>query len=303
MTKLLRATAILLALQAGPACAEGRYPEHPVRIAVGFPAGTVPDLATRLVADGLQAAFGQPVLVDNIPGAGGNVATDRVAKAKPDGHTLLMAGNGAIVINPGLYEKLPFDPGRDLVPVSQICMTPNVLVVGNDVPVRDVAGLVALARARPGALSYASSGVGTSQHLAGEMLRSAAGIDLLHVPYTGGGAFMPDVMAGRVTMTFGNIAGSLALIRDGRLRALAVSSLERSPALPDVPSMQEAGFPGFEATAWFGLMAPAGTPPTIVDRLHRETVRVLARPEAGQRLAALGAVPIGNSPQEFAAAI
>jgi tripartite-type tricarboxylate transporter receptor subunit TctC len=279
------------------------YPDRPVRIIVGFAAGGPADIAARVVGDKLSQALGKPVVVDNVAGAGGNLATDRVAKAAPDGYTLLLATNGPFVINPTLYEKLPFDPVKDFRPISVLCFTPNILAVHNEVPARNAQELAALARAQPGQLTFASAGVGTTQHLAGELFKFMGGIDIKHVPYRGIALVMPDVLAGRVTMVFGNITGVLPLARDGKVRALAVTSPKRWPATPDLPTMAESGFPGFDATAWFGLMAPAGTPPTIIDRLHREIARSLAQSDVRARLAEVGMAAVGNTPEEFAAAL
>jgi tripartite-type tricarboxylate transporter receptor subunit TctC len=278
------------------------YPDKPIRILVGFAAGGPADISARLIADRMAEAWGQPVVVENVTGAAGNLATDRVAKAAPDGYTLLLAASATIVTNPSLYQKLPFDPVKDLAPVTQICFTPNILAVPADVPAKSVPELVAYVRAHPGA-SYGSAGVGTSQHLAGELFKTMAGIDIQHVPYRGIAAVMPDLLGGRLTMAFGNISAVLPLVREGKLRALAVSSLKRAPAVPDVPTMIESGFPAFESNAWFALMAPAGTPQPIVEQLHRETVRILALADVRQRFGDLGMEAVGNTPAEFAAVI
>jgi tripartite-type tricarboxylate transporter receptor subunit TctC len=292
--------ALLLSL--GAAFAQ-TYPDKPIRILVGFAAGGPADISARLIADRLTEAWGQPVVVENVTGAAGNLATDRVAKAAPDGHTLLLAASATIVTNPSLYQKLTFDPVKDLAPVTQICFTPNILAVPTGVPPASVPELVAFVRAHPGALTYGSAGVGTSQHLAGELFKTMAGIDIQHVPYRGIAAVMPDLLGGRLTMAFGNISAILPLVREGKLRALAVSSLRRSAAVPDLPTMIEAGFPGFNATAWFALMAPAGTPQPIIEKLHREAVRVLALPDVRKRFDDLGMEVVANTPAEFAAVI
>jgi tripartite-type tricarboxylate transporter receptor subunit TctC len=294
--------AALALFAAGDAPAQ-TYPDKPIRILVGFAAGGPADISARLLADRFAEAWGQPVVVENVTGAAGNLATDRVAKAAPDGHTLLLAASATIVTNPSLYQKLPFDPVKDLAPITQICFTPNILAVPTDVPAKSVTELVAFVRARPGALTYGSAGVGTSQHLAGELFKTLAGIDIQHVPYRGIAAVMPDLLGGRLTMAFGNISAILPLVRDGKLRALAVSSPRRSASVPDLPTMIEAGFAGFDATAWFALMAPAGTPAAIIEKLHRETVRVLALSEVRKRFDTLGMEPVGNTPAEFAAEI
>lgn len=279
------------------------YPDRPIRILVGFAAGGPADISARLLAERLAEAWGQPVVVENVTAAAGNLATDRVSKAAPDGHTLLLAASATIVTNPSLYQKLPFDPVKDLAPITQVCFTPNILAVPTDVPAQSVTELVAFVRAHPGALTYGSAGVGTSQHLAGELFKTLAGIDIQHVPYRGIAAVMPDLLAGRLTMAFGNISAILPLVRDGKLRALAVSSPRRSASVPDLPTMIEGGFPGFDATVWFALMAPAGTPAAIIEKLHRETVRILSVPEVRKRFETLGMEPVGNTPAEFAAEI
>ena len=243
------------------------------------------------------------MIVENVTGAAGNVATERVAKAAPDGYTLLAAASATIVTNPGLYARLNFDPVKDLAPITQIVTTPNLLVVPNDLPVKSVAELVAYAKSQSGKLSFGSAGVGTSQHLAGELFRTMAGIDLQHVPYRGIAATVPDLLAGRLTMVFGNISAMQPLYREGKARALAVTSPQRWPSVPELPTMIELGFKDFDSSAWFGLMAPAGTPQPIIEKLHQETVRILARADVRERFDLLGMAPIGNTPAEFAAVI
>jgi tripartite-type tricarboxylate transporter receptor subunit TctC len=242
-------------------------------------------------------------VIENVTGAGGNVATDRVAKAAPDGYTLLLGTSGPFVIHPSLYQRLPFDPAKDFAPISQLCFTPNILVVNNDVPARSVAELVALARAQPGKLNFGSAGVGTTQHLAGELFKSMGRLDIQHVPYRGIAAVMPDVLGGRLTMVFGNTSATLPLTREGKVRALAVTSPKRAAAIPELPTMAESGFPGFDAVAWFALLAPAGTPEPIVATIHREAARVLALPDVRKKFGELGMEPVGNTPAEFTAAI
>ena len=292
----------LLVLAAVPALGQ-TYPERPIRLLVGFAAGGPADISARVLGDKLSEAWGKPVIVENLTGAAGNVATDRVAKSAPDGYTLIAAASATIVTNPSLYQKLPFDPVKDLAPISQICFTPNLLVVPNDLPVKSVAELVAYAKSQPGKLTFGSAGVGTSQHLAGELFRTMAGIDMQHVPYRGIAAVMPDLMAGRLTLAFGNISAVLPLVRDGKLRALAVTSRQRWPATPDLPTMIELGFADFDSNAWFALMAPVGTPPEIIAKLHHETTRILALPDVRKRFDELGMQVIGNTPAELAAVI
>ncbi|MEH2498985.1 tripartite-type tricarboxylate transporter receptor subunit TctC [Bradyrhizobium sp. AZCC 1678] len=293
---------LVMSVTAGPVAQALDYPIHTVRIVVGFGPGTSPDIVARLLDDRLFQAWGKPVIIENTVGANGNIAGERVARAEPDGHTLLLAAAPVIVINPSLYEKMPFDPVRELVPISQLCAYANILIVSNNVPAKNVQELVALARARPGALTYGSAGFGSTLHLAGELLKSMAKVDILHVPYRGA-VFSQELVAGRLSMAFAPPTGALPLAREGKVRALAVTSLERYAGAPDLPTMAESGFPDFDVTVWFGLLAPARTPPAIVDKLHRETARILAIPDIRKRFGDLGIEPIGNSPAEFAAAI
>jgi tripartite-type tricarboxylate transporter receptor subunit TctC len=286
-----------------PLQAEPIYPQSTIRIVLGFSPGSAPDVAARILAEHFKATWGKPVVVENMLGAGGNIAADHVAKSAPDGATLLMAGNAAIVINPSLYAKLPYDPAHDLVPVAQITIAPNVLVVNKEVSVASVQDLVDLARRNPGTLTFASAGAGTSTHLAGELFQTMAGIKLQHVPYRDSSALLSDLTAGRITMFFGSIASVLPQVRDGGVRALAITSLRRSPALPDLPTLDELGFRGFEATAWFGLMAPSGTPASVVALLHEEAQKAVAAPAAREKFAALGMEAITRTPDEFAAQI
>jgi tripartite-type tricarboxylate transporter receptor subunit TctC len=278
------------------------YPDKAIRILVGFPPGGPPDVAARLLADKFSEAWGKSVVVENVIGGGGNIAIDRAAKAAPDGYTLVMASN-AIVINPSLYDKLPYDAVRDLEPISLAVAMPIILVVNNDVPARDVEQLVALARGLPGRLTFGHAGVGTPAQLAGELFKTRAGVDIQPVPYRGMPTVLPDLLAGRITMAFPNISVVLRLVRDGKVRAIAVTSPRRAAAAPDVLTMIEAGFPGFDASAWFGLMAPAGTPRAIVDKLNRETAWVLGLGEVRKRLDELGMEVVAGTPAEFAAVI
>jgi tripartite-type tricarboxylate transporter receptor subunit TctC len=296
--------AALLALFAvQTASAQSTYPNRPVKILVGFTPGTAPDLAARILADRFSEVWGTPFVVENLPGAGSNVATERVAKSTADGYTLLMGGNSALVINPSLFETLPFDPVKDFAPISQVFIAANVLAVPSEVPVKSVADLVALAKANPGKLSYGHAGVGTSQHLGAELFKYMAHLDIASVPYRGSTAMMPDLLAGRITFSFANIVNVLPLAREGKLRALAITSIKRSALAPDLPTMAESGFPGFEAVPWFGLVAPAGTPKDVLEKLHAETVKTLAMPEVRKKFDELGLEPVGNTPAEFAAII
>jgi tripartite-type tricarboxylate transporter receptor subunit TctC len=304
MRILFCAFAALAIVASGRAAhAQANYPEQPVRIIVGFTPGVAPDVTARLLADKFTEAWGKAVLVENVTGAGSNIATDRVAKAAPDGYTLLMGGNSALVISPSLYDKLPYDPLKDFAPITQVFVAANLLAVPPVVPAKTLPEFVALARAQPGKLTYGHAGVGTSQHLGGELLKYMAHIDLQPVAYRGTTAVLPDLLAGRLTMSFANISNALPLVREGKLTAFAVSSRARSAAAPDIPTMAEQGYPGFDAVPWFGLLAPAGTPPAVIDKVHRETVRVLALPEVQASLRTLGLDLIGNSPNQFAEVI
>jgi len=297
--------ALIAALGVGLTCssaeAQVSYPDRPIRILVGFPPGGPPDIAARVLADKFTDLWGKPVIVENATGQGGNVAIERAAKAAPDGYTLVMASN-AIVINPSLYKKLPYEMS-ELAPISLAVSMPCILVVNKDVPARSVQELVALARGQPGKLTFGHAGVGTPAHLAGELFKTRAGLVIQQVPYRGMPLTVPDLLAGHISMIFPNISVVLPLVREGAVRALAVTSLKRFGGTPDLPTMDESGFPGFEATAWFGLMAPAGTPPAIIDRLHRETARVLALGDVRAHLGELGIDVVANKPAEFAGVI
>lgn len=279
------------------------YPEQVIRvIAIGM-AGSPADMTARLIGDKLAAAWGQPVVVESKIGAGGSLAAGYVAKAAPDGYTLLMSGDAAMVTNLHLYKSLSYDPVKDLAPISQVAFTTNILAVPASLPVNTVQELVALARAQPDKITVAHGGLGFSQHLAAEMFKSVAGLKINVVPFRGGPALMPDLIAGRVSMCFCNITLVLPLVREGKLKALAVTSLKRSQFAPDLPTMAESGFPGFDVNAWFGLLAPAGTPAPIIAKLQSGTVRALAASDVRQSFDKLGMEVIGNSPAEFAAVI
>ncbi len=292
---------LLALLIAGSPAAQTTYPEKPIHLVVGFPPGSAPDTVARLLGEKFAEAWGKPVTTENVPGAAANIAADRIAKAAPDGYTLGLLGQ-SIVVNPSLYE-LAYDPVKDFAPVSQVAVSPYILVVHNAVPVKSVKELVALAKAQPGGLTFASGGSGSATHIAAELFKSAAGIDIRHIPYKGVVAAIPDVLGGRVTMMFSPMVGVLPLAREGKLRALAVTSLRRSSAASELPTIAESGYPGFEFTIWYGLLAPATTPGTIVRKLHLETVNALAHADVRAKLTGLGMEVIGNSPDEFAAAI
>jgi len=285
----------------GPAAFAQAYPSRSIRFIVPFAAGAgVLDIMARIVGQHLGTATGQQVVIDNRPGAGGNVGAEVAAKAMPDGYTLLM-GAVALVVSPYLYAKLPFDPMTDLVPVTQVNSAPLMLVVHPSLPVTSVADLIAYAKARPGRLNYGSGGVGATPFLATELFKSMAGIDVVHVPYRGGAPALADLVAGQLSFMIENVPGTLPLVRDGKLRALAITSRQRLALVPELPTMEEAGVPGYEMIGWNGIFVPKATPPEIVTRLNAELVKVLRSAEVGEQLARLGAVPVGDSPQQFGA--
>ena len=309
MTATPKRRHLLIAVAALPlaARAQAAWPSRAVRIVVPFAAGGTTDILARALAPELQRAFGQPFIVDNKPGAGGNTGAAEVAKAANDGHTLLMGTVGTHAINASLYAKMPYDPVRDFVPVTLVAGVPNVLVVNpanaQRYGIGSVADLIKVARANPGKLNVASSGNGTSIHLAAELFKSMTGTFMLHLPYGGSGPALIDLIAGNTDLMFDNLPSSLPHIRSGRLKALAVTSAVRSTALPDVPTVEEAGgaaLKGFEASSWFGLLAPAGTPMDIVNRVQAETAKALATPAMRERLQSQGAIPSGNTSAEFA---
>ena len=276
------------------------YPTKPIRIVVPFPAGGTTDVLARAAAQKLAETLGQPAVVDNRPGAGGNIGAELVAKSAPDGYTLLMGTVGTHAINPGLYPKLPYDHVKDFAPVILVAGVPNVLVINPALPVNSVQELIAYAKANPGKLNFASSGNGTSIHLSAELFKTMAGVQMTHVPYKGSAPALQDLVGGQVQLMFDNLPSSLALIKGGKLKALAVTSATRAAALPDVPTLAESGLPGFEASSWFGLLAPTGTPPPVIARLNGEIAKWLATPEAKEKLLAQGANAAGGTPEDFA---
>jgi tripartite-type tricarboxylate transporter receptor subunit TctC len=298
---LAPALAAALALLAPPARAA--WPDRPVTIIANFGPGTSVDLIARLIAPKLQAAWGQPVVVQNVVGAAGVIGADRVAKAPADGYTLLVTGDAAMVVRGSMEPKPPYVTQRDLAPISQLAITPNILVVANSVPATTLAELLALGRARPGALTFAHIGAGTSQHIGGELLKQLSGVDLTAVSYNDGGAQIQDVLAGRVTMSFSSVVNALPRVREGSWRALGVSSATRIAAAPEIPTIAEQGVPGFVAVAWLGLMAPAGTPPALIARINADAVAALRAPDLQPRMAELGMEPVGSSAEDFAALI
>jgi tripartite-type tricarboxylate transporter receptor subunit TctC len=302
LKRMAAALAGLLALVAATTVAgAANYPDRPVTVVVGFPPGGASDILARILTDKLSKLLGQAVIVDNRPGAGGNVAGELVAHAAPDGYTLLIGNNAILATNASLYSNIGFDAVKDFAPISLIGTQANVLVVNPNVPAHSLAELIALAKANPGKLNFASSGYGLAAHLAGELFKAQAHIDIVHVPYKGSAPALEDVIAGQDQMMFATTSGVMGFLKNGQVRALAVTTLKRTAILPDVPTMDEAGLPGFEATTWHGLVAPAGTPPAIIDTLHGALVAALADPDVKTKLAALG-VDIGpDSPAEFSA--
>ena len=279
------------------------YPVRPIRFVVAFPPGGGTDIIARSIAQKLAERTAQQVVVDNRPGAGGNIGTDIVAKSAPDGYTLLMGSAGPLAINASLFAKMPFDPIKDLAPVTLAASTPNVLVVHPSLKAATVNDLIALAKARPGEINFASSGHGTPAHLAGELFNSMAGVRMVHVPYKGAAPALADLLGGQVQLMFSTMPPALPHVKDGKLRALAVTSAKRSPAAPELPTVGEIALPGFEANTWHGVVVPAGTPGAIVARLNREIVAILHLPDVVERLSAQGAEPVGSTPEEFAAYI
>src|SRR6266853_5966299 len=279
------------------------YPAKPVRVIVTFPPGGTPDIYGRVMAAELQRIWSQSVVVENRTGAGGTIGTDYVAKAPPDGYTLLFAADATITIAPHLYSKLPYDPVRDLAPIVNVAAGPFVLMANPAFPPNSVKELIALVQTQPGKVSYASSGAGGQQHLAMEYIRTMAGsMDMIHVPYKGFGQGIADVLANQVPLIFGGITASIQMTKSGKLKALGVTSPKRAKALPDVPAIAET-LPGFDIQAWYGFMAPAGTPRDIVKKIHDDSVAVIKRPDFLERLDRDGIEPVGNAPEEFAAQI
>lgn len=282
---------------------EPAYSKQPVTLVVPFPAGGPTDAMARVLAQKLGDRLGQPVLIDNRGGAGGSIAAELVARAPADGHTLFFGTTGTMAINPSLYKKLRYDPVKDFAPVSLMATTMNVLVVSPQVPAKTLAELVALAKAKPGELTYGSAGNGSSNHLSGELFRTSAGIQINHIPYKGSAPALIDLLGGRLSMMFDTIAQQTQNIATGKVNALAVTGATRSPLLPNVPTAQEAGLKGFDVTIWYGVLAPKGTPAPVVERLQREMVAVMSTDEMKKRMAADGAEARTTTPTEFSALI
>ena len=292
---------VLACLAFGASAAD--YPSRPIHLIVPFAAGGGNDTVARLVGQGLTAELGQPVVIDNRPGAGGVVGAEAAAHAAPDGYTLFLGGVGSHAINPSLHEHLGYDPVKDFTPISLIASAPLVLVVHPSVPATSVHELVALAKAKPGALNYASNGNGSSSHLAAVMFASTAGVDLVHVPYKGLAPALGDLLSGQVQLMFSSVVAILPHVKAGKLRALAVSSKERLSLLSDLPTVSEAGVPNYQTSSWYGILAPAGTPPDAVARLNAAIVKVVAQPHVRQALAQEGAEPVSSTPAAFGAFI
>ena len=299
-TWMLGAAFALLA--AGVAGAQS-WPAKPIRWIVPFAPGGTTDILARTISDKLTIALGKPVIVENNPGAGGGVGAVQTAKAAPDGYTIMGGTISTHAINASLYKTLPYDPVKDFTPITLIERVPNLLVVNPDVPAKNVKELIALMKANPSKYTFASSGNGTSQHLSGELFKSMAGVDMQHIPYKGSPAALQDVVSGQVTMTFDNITTAWPLAKAGKLRALAVTTAKRSPIAPDVPTLAEAGLAGYEIGSWQGVFAPAGTPVDVVKRLNAEIVKIINMPDVREKLVGLGAEPVGNTPDEFAALV
>ncbi len=294
------AASLVLAVPGVPAQPAAGFPGKPMHIVVTFTPGGAPDILARLIGDRLATTWGQPVLIDNKPGAGGNTGADFVAKSPPDGLTIVVGTVGTHAINGALYAKMPYDMVKDFAPITLLATTPNLLVINNDVPAKTLPEFIALGK-REGKMTFASSGSGTSIHVSGELFKTMTGIDMTHIPYKGRATAIPDLLGGRVTMMFDNMPSSLPLVKEGKLRALGVTSAARSPAAPEIPTLAEQGLPGFDAVSWFALFAPAGTPKPFINRLQGEVKKILASPEVAKKLTEAGLDPIGSTPDELAA--
>jgi tripartite-type tricarboxylate transporter receptor subunit TctC len=300
---VLAAALALVATAAAPQAQAQAFPSKPVTVIVPFPAGGTTDIVARLTAQKLSEAWGQPVIVDNRAGAGGNIGSAMVAKAAPDGYTLLMGTVGTHAINASLYEKMPYDVVKDFAPITNVAAVPNMLVVNPALPVNSVKELIDYGKKNPGKLNMASSGNGTSIHLAGELFKVMTGVQMEHIPYKGSAPALTDLMGGQVQVMFDNMPSALPHVKAGKLRAIAVTTLKRSPAMPDLPTIDEAGVKGFEAASWFGLLAPAGTPKEIVAKVQADVVKAMKTTDLTEKMAQQGAAAVGNTPDEFAAYI
>jgi len=299
MKSLLVLLLVWLAVSNAHSQTKTTWPKQTIRIIVTFTPGGAPDILARLLAENWQQTMGVPVLVENRPGYGGNIGADLVAKSDPDGYTLLIGTVGIHAINGALYEKMPFDPVRDFTPISFLASTPNVLIVNKQLGITNIHELIELAKAKPNQLTFGSSGVGTSLHMSGELFKEMAGINIRHIPYKGRAQSLPDLVSGRITMLFDNLSSSLPLIKAGEVQALGVTTLKRSPAAPEIPTLAEQGLSGFEAVSWFSLMAPANLPPVIQKRLNQLTKQALESPDVKNRLLVSGLDPAPGSPEDL----
>jgi len=302
---LLKAAAFFTFVIASPVLAQTvpQYPAQPVRMIVTAAAGSGPDITARIVGQKLTAALGQSVVIENRPGAGGSIAAELAAKAAPDGYTLVMASAGSHAVSPALYPKLAWDPVRDFVPITIVAVAPNILIVHPSLPVKSVRELIALARARPGELSFGSGGSGSTAHLSGELFRTMANIKIVHIPFKGAPSAALGVIGGQVEMALLNLPPTLPQVKSGRLKGLAVTTAKRTSAIPELPTIAEAGVPGYEASTWYGVMAPAGTPNEITGRLYTAIIADLRTDDTRARIAADGGEVVGSTPEEFAATL
>jgi tripartite-type tricarboxylate transporter receptor subunit TctC len=303
MKTLAAAFALITTLLAVSAADAADYPDKPIHIIVPSPPGDGSDLMARAIGDKLSQAWGQPVIIENRPGAGGRIGSEMAAKAAPDGYTWIMGNAGSHGINAAVYSNLPFDTERDFAPITQIMRAPNVLVVSPSLGVSTVQQFIALLKKNPGKYNYGSGGNGSSAHMSSELFKMMADVKITHVPYKGATPALTDLIAGRIAMFLGNLPPVIPFIKSGQVKALAVTSLKRSPELPDVPTLDESGLKGYETIAWFGLLAPAGTPKPIIDKIQAEVARIVQLPDIRQRITVLGGEPVGNTPAEFAAII
>ncbi len=293
--------AMVAAFATPMAMAQPVYPNKPIRMIVPFPPGGPNDILGRVVAAKLTEQLGQQVVVDNRGGAGGIIGAEIAARSAADGHTLLLSGTASMAINPGLHKKLPYDPLKDFAPISMLATAPSLLTVHPSLAVRSVKDLITLAQAKPGKLNFVSAGHGTPPHLAGELFKSMTGVDMVHVPYKGGGPALADLLAGQVELYFSGISSVLPFVKENRLRGVAVTSAKRTAVLPDTPTVSESGLPGFEVSNWYAVAAPAATPPAIIKRLNAEILTVLTVPELKKRFFELAADPFGSTPEQLAA--
>ena len=302
MTRILALACTFAFSLALPAASHAQaYPSKPIRFVVPYPAGGPLDTIARLLGAKVGESVKQPVVVDNKPGAGGNIGADIVAKSPADGYTILMGAVATHAINPTLYKSIPYDPVKDFAPITQVATTPNVLVIHPSMPATNVREFIAHAKANPGKLSFGSGSIGSAGHLAGELFKTTAGVDMVHVPYKGAAPAMQDLVGGQINLMFDNLASALVQVKAGKIKALAVTTSKRSSFAPELPTIAESGLPGFDISTWFGVFAPAGTPREVLDRLHAEFAKALAAPDIREKMVNMGAEPVGNSPGEFSA--